>query len=181
MYPGGWYFRCSPPKLTTPTYMTPILQMLESISMLSPGGDAQDCGAYECHRSEQTLLYRHVEEHFPARVAQLAGQGCFHAPDTQGRLEARGEGHWRGDTDTAFWLRPQPQHSFSHPVSGRPVRLSRSSTGKVIYTLKTPCRDGTTQVAFDPEDFIACLAALVPRTRAPPGTLPLFAGKELAL
>jgi hypothetical protein len=23
-------------------------------------------------------------------------------------------------------------------------RLSRSSTGKVVYTLKTPCRDGTT-------------------------------------
>jgi hypothetical protein len=28
-------------------------------------------------------------------------------------------------------------------------RLSLSSTGKVIYTLKTPYRDGTTQVAFD--------------------------------
>ena len=28
-------------------------------------------------------------------------------------------------------------------------RLSLSSTGKVVYTLKTPYRDGTTQVAFD--------------------------------
>ena len=34
-------------------------------------------------------------------------------------------------------------------------RLSLSSTGKVVYTLKTPYRDGTTQVAFDPVDFIA--------------------------
>jgi hypothetical protein len=44
-------------------------------------------------------------------------------------------------------------------------RLSLSSTGKVVYTLKTPYRDGTTQVAFDrgghpSVDFIARLAAL---------------------
>jgi hypothetical protein len=49
-------------------------------------------------------------------------------------------------------------------------RLSLSSTGKVVYTLKTPYRDGTTQVAFDrgghpPVDFIARQAALVPKPR----------------
>ncbi len=52
-------------------------------------------------------------------------------------------------------------------------RLSLSSTGKVLYTLKTPYRDGTracpavsgTQVVFDPVDFIARLAALVPKPR----------------
>jgi hypothetical protein len=44
-------------------------------------------------------------------------------------------------------------------------RLSLSSTGQVVYTLKTPYRDGTTQVAFDPVDFIARLAALVPKPR----------------
>ncbi len=44
-------------------------------------------------------------------------------------------------------------------------RLSLSSTGKVLYTLKTPYRDGTTQVAFDPVDFVARLAALVPKPR----------------
>ena len=44
-------------------------------------------------------------------------------------------------------------------------RLSISSTGKVVYTLKTPYRDGTTRVAFDPVDFIARLAALVPKPR----------------
>jgi hypothetical protein len=47
-------------------------------------------------------------------------------------------------------------------------RLSLSSTGKVVYTLKTPYRDGTTQVAFDGAairtvDFIARLAALALR------------------
>ena len=47
---------------------------------------------------------------------------------------------------------------------------ARSAIGKVLCTLKTPCRDGTTQVAFDrgghpPVDFIARLAALVPKPR----------------
>ena len=45
-------------------------------------------------------------------------------------------------------------------------RLSLGSTGKVIYTLKTPYRDGTTQVAFDrgghpPVDFVARLAGIL--------------------
>ena len=33
------------------------------------------------------------------------------------------------------------------------------------YELKTPYRDGTTHVIFEPLDFIARLAALVPRPR----------------
>ena len=37
--------------------------------------------------------------------------------------------------------------------------------GQVRYTLKTPYRDGTTHVIFEPLDFIARLAALVPRPR----------------
>ena len=44
-------------------------------------------------------------------------------------------------------------------------RLSLSSTGKVINCLKTPYSDGTTQVAFDPMDFIARLVALVLKPR----------------
>jgi hypothetical protein len=39
------------------------------------------------------------------------------------------------------------------------------SWGKVRYELKTPYRDGTTHVIFEPLDFIAKLAALVPRPR----------------
>ncbi len=44
-------------------------------------------------------------------------------------------------------------------------RLSLTSGGKVRYELKTPYRDGTTHVIFEPLDFIARLAALVPRPR----------------
>jgi hypothetical protein len=43
---------------------------------------------------------------------------------------------------------------ISRPAVAVP-RLSLSSTGKVVYTLKTPYRDGTTQVAFEPVDFVA--------------------------
>jgi hypothetical protein len=53
-------------------------------------------------------------------------------------------------------------------ISRPPVavkRLSLSRQGKVVYMLKTPYRDGTTQMAFEPIDFIACLAPLVPGPR----------------
>jgi len=33
-----------------------------------------------------------------------------------------------------------------------------SSNGKVVYTLETPYRDATTQVAFDPVNVMARLA-----------------------
>ena len=38
--------------------------------------------------------------------------------------------------------------------------------GNVRYVLKTSYRDGITHVIFEPEDFIARLAALVPKPRA---------------
>lgn len=44
-------------------------------------------------------------------------------------------------------------------------RLSLTSGEKVRYELKTPYRDGTTHVIFEPLDFIAKLAALVPKPR----------------
>ena len=53
---------------------------------------------------------------------------------------------------------------IARPAVATP-RLSLSSSGKVLYTLKTPYRDGTTQVAFEPVDFMARLAALVPKPR----------------
>ena len=67
------------------------------------------------------------------------------------------EAHQKGKRERIFRYIARP------PVAV--PRLSMSSTGKVVYTLKTPYRDGTTQVAFEPVDFIARLAALVPRPR----------------
>lgn len=53
-------------------------------------------------------------------------------------------------------------------VSRPPVaedRLALTASGQVRYTLKTPYRDGTTHIIFEPLDFIARLAALVPKPR----------------
>jgi len=47
-----------------------------------------------------------------------------------------------------------------------PERLALTGSGHVRYALKTPYRDGTTHVIFEPDDFIARLAALVPKPRA---------------
>jgi hypothetical protein len=44
-------------------------------------------------------------------------------------------------------------------------RLALTAQGKVRYQLKTPYRDGTTHVIFEPLDFISRLAALVPKPR----------------
>ena len=44
-------------------------------------------------------------------------------------------------------------------------RLSLTPNGNVRYPLKTPYRDGTTHVIFEPLDFIAKRAALVLKPR----------------
>jgi hypothetical protein len=44
-------------------------------------------------------------------------------------------------------------------------RLSTNAAGQVVYQLKNPFRDGTTHILFSPQDFVARLAALVPRPR----------------
>ena len=44
-------------------------------------------------------------------------------------------------------------------------RLSLTAQGNIRYRLKTPYRDGTTDVVFEPLDFMARLAALVSTPR----------------
>ncbi|MGH2952277.1 MAG: transposase [Solirubrobacterales bacterium] len=54
-------------------------------------------------------------------------------------------------------------------VSRPPIateRLALTDSGHIRYTLKTPYRDGTTHVIFEPQDFIARLTARVPKPRA---------------
>jgi hypothetical protein len=43
--------------------------------------------------------------------------------------------------------------------------LSLTTQGNIRYRLKTPYRDGTTDVVFEPLDFMARLTALVPSPR----------------
>ena len=44
-------------------------------------------------------------------------------------------------------------------------RLTLTARGDIRYALKTPYRDGTTHVVFEPLDFLSRLAALVPSPR----------------
>ncbi len=44
-------------------------------------------------------------------------------------------------------------------------RLSLTRNGQVRYELKTPWRNGTTHVIFEPQDFISRLVSLVPKPR----------------
>ncbi len=53
---------------------------------------------------------------------------------------------------------------IARPAVAEP-RLSLTTSGNVRYELKAPYRNGTTHVVFEPPDFIARLAALVPKPR----------------
>jgi hypothetical protein len=53
---------------------------------------------------------------------------------------------------------------ITRPAIAEP-RLSLTPSGNVRYQLKTPYRDVTTHVIFEPLDFMARLAALVLRPR----------------
>ena len=44
--------------------------------------------------------------------------------------------------------------------------MSTEANGRIIYELKHPFKDGTTHFVFEPLEFLAKLAALVPRPRA---------------
>ena len=55
-------------------------------------------------------------------------------------------------------------------------RLSQTADGRIRYTLKTPYRDGTTHVLFEPLDFLSRLAALVPSPGVNATCLPDYKG-----
>ena len=44
-------------------------------------------------------------------------------------------------------------------------RVQTNAAGKVVLKLKTPWRDGSTQLVMSPLEFMQRLAALVPRPR----------------
>ncbi len=95
----------------------------------------------------QTLPDRN--EPFDDQVGKVAGFS-LHAG-----VAARAEDRRKLDRLCRYIARPA--------VSER--RLSLLRNGHVRYELKTPYRDGTTHVIFEPLDFIARLVALVPKPR----------------
>ena len=61
----------------------------------------------------------------------------------------------------------QFKHRFSRPAVAE-KRLSLTPNGDIRYQLKTPSRDGTTHVIFEPLDFVGRLAALVAKPSVNP-------------
>ena len=56
---------------------------------------------------------------------------------------------------TAIWLERLCRYISRPAVSEK--RLSLTANGNVRYQLKTPYRDGTIYVIFEPLDFIVCI------------------------
>ena len=54
----------------------------------------------------------------------------------------------------------------SRPPARHRATVADRESGQLRYSLQTPFRDGTTHVIFEPQDFIARLASLVPRPGA---------------
>lgn len=85
----------------------------------------------------------------PSLVAQTAGFS-LHAG-----VSARAEQRWKRERLCRYISRPAVSEQ----------RLSLTRNGDIRCQLKTLYRDGTTHVIFEPMDFLARLAALVPRPR----------------
>jgi len=92
-------------------------------------------------------------------------------------LPASDPEEWAGKVDgfslhagvaTKAHERKKLENAYGRYITRPPVaekRLSLTRNGMVRYELKTPYRDGTTHVIFEPLDFISKLAALVPKPR----------------
>jgi len=98
----------------------------------------------------QTLLPRQGEEDDRFRPVAKAGGFSLHAG-----VAVRAHDRKKLEHLCRYVARPA--------VSEQRLALTRD--GRVRYSLKTPYRDGTTHVIFEPLDFIARLAALVPKPR----------------
>ena len=114
------------------------------------------------HAGRKALTLRTVGSNPPADnpcIAQLSGFSLHRPP----RMVQSGVG-------TCCRARDRDSLERLCRYIARPAvsneRLSFNDRGQVVYRLKHPFGDGTTHVMLDPIDFIARLAALVPRPHA---------------
>ena len=68
---------------------------------------------------------------------------------------------------TKIDVRARPSPLSSGRRLQNPHWLSVGGDGLVVRALRRPFRDGTTRCLFEPLDFLARMAALVPRPRTP--------------
>nr|QLJ19206.1 transposase [Proteus mirabilis] len=106
-------------------------------------------------------------------AATIAHRVCRHLT-RKGWLEGEGEAGKVGGFSLHAGVAAEAHESHKREKLCRYItrpaisekRLSIALQGRVRYQLKTPWRNGTTHVEWDPVDFIAKLAALVPPPRA---------------
>ena len=106
------------------------------------------------HAGRKALTLRTVASHPPADnpcIAQLSGFS-LHAG-------TRCRAHERDSLERLC-------RYIARPALSNERQPSVNDRGQVVYRLKHPFGDGTTHVVLDPMNFIARLAALVPRPRA---------------
>lgn len=123
-----------------------------------------------------SITYRiALGRHTGRKAFTLSPVGDFAASQTLPATESRTDEHlakangfslhagvWAGANDRAK-LERICRYIARPAVSND--RMELTECGHVRYTLKSPYRDGTTHVFFNPLDFIARLAALVPKPR----------------
>jgi len=85
-------------------------------SLARVGGNYFDSRG-KCRSSE------HARAFIDAALARLPGD--LHPPDPQGRILAQGWRRRSSYSNPALRFRPEPQHTFPHPVPGWRLRLSR--------------------------------------------------------
>jgi len=68
------------------------------------------------------------------------------------------------DADDRDGLERLARYGARSPIANS--RLSLDSSGRVVLSLKRPLRDGRTELAFKPVDFLCRLATLIPPPRA---------------
>jgi hypothetical protein len=142
---------------------------------------ARETMEYTRHQPEKTLLYQVIEEHYPEFLSYLSELdktlpqyvqtefeeylqcGCLeHGFKTPTSVEMNSLLH--RISERIAWLLERLCRYIARPAVST-HRLERLADGNIIYELKTPYKNGTTHVIFEPLDFIARLAALVPKPR----------------
>jgi hypothetical protein len=143
---------------------------------------AREAMQYTRHQPEKTLLYQVIEEHYPEFLYHLSEsdktlpqyvQTEFEAYLKCGRLESSQtlakEGGFSLHAGVSAKAHQRDKVGRLCRYIARPAvsthRLERLPDGSLSYELKTPYKNGTTHVVFEPLDFIARLAALVPKPR----------------
>ncbi len=101
------------------------------------------------------------------RTGKIPGLSPVH-PATRRRCAQIGGFSLHADVRIAARDRPRLERICRYVFRG-PIaqdRLFQTKDGRVEYVLRTPFKDGTRSVLFEPLQFIEKLAALVPRPRA---------------